>query len=310
MKASREVRLSCRPRNEVRSIERVLGKGSGPTEAETSLQLAEHGGRLLWSAPGFCASLGQTFWFEGFAWGCVGAREFSCLSFEGFAHLPPLGGHLGVSLCWPWAVFVERVVKVGVWGLWLGEHAVFCWVILYRVHVYLVFWDSDSSDDVYLSTSRYPPQRKVGDIWRRLCWFLPLKFKSSFVASFVAFRWVEKTSDVFYGCVSGMDVLGIRQFIFALEIQVSFWAALMLSFWERQGTFLRRFTCFLLYYLSNSRNLQMIPPFKFQSFCFEKTWDILRWFLLWKFLSSTHPVRKHGINDLYFSSSSLLRRFM
>ena len=31
--------------------------------------------------------------------GCVGAREFSCLSFEGFAHLPPLGGHLGVSLC-------------------------------------------------------------------------------------------------------------------------------------------------------------------------------------------------------------------
>ena len=46
-------------------------------------------------------SLGQTFWFEGFAWGCVGSgvsvlwpgNSRSCF-FRGFAHLRPLSGHL------------------------------------------------------------------------------------------------------------------------------------------------------------------------------------------------------------------------
>lgn len=81
---------------------------------------------------------------------------------------------LGMSLCWPCAVFVEGVVKAGVegcdwecgWGvLWL------CWVIVYSVPraflpSLIFFWGSSASDDVcffgkpsddfYFSNFRHP----------------------------------------------------------------------------------------------------------------------------------------------------------
>ena len=67
---------------------------------------------------------------------------------------------------------------------------------------------------------------------------------------------------MFYGFVSGMDVLGIRQFIFALEIQLA-----LTFFFGKASALLRRAHVFsTVYFLSNLRSLQMIPPFKFESF--------------------------------------------
>ena len=233
-------------------------------------------------------SLGQTFWFEGFAWGCVGSgvsvlwpgNSHSCF----FRGSLTYGHWVGTCFCGKTSC-QTRCLRVVVGNV--VEHAVVLGYSVPRVQVYNFFEIQTLQMMFTFQLQGIIFLRKADDIRRRLCWFLPLKLKPSFAASFVAFRWVEKTSDVFYGFVSGMDVLGIRQFIFALEIQL----ALMLSSLDRQVHCWEGLTCFLLY--TSWQIWEVFRWFHLSNLSHSKTWDILRWFLPVNFLSSTHPVRKH-----------------
>lgn len=141
---------------------------------------------------GFCP-VNFTCCFEGFAWewwGSVLLTSGSTCNHQSWCLWVVDGGVPKGMLRWCWVIVYRRIAYISTFS-WF-KHFKSCLPFIFQV-----------------SFLRVRERTFGGDVAD----FNLIKFKSSFVAFYVAFRWVEKSSDVFCACVSGMDVLGKCQMI-------------------------------------------------------------------------------------------------